>query len=507
MKRTFLELEHRYKNRFVGRHYFKPHARKVMGSSAAADIRLLGEHVGAIHAALDFQDGDWVLSDLGSEQGTWIEKNPIVEQVITEPTEVQIGAHVLKLVPRSYERNLFNPEASSEATPSSGAIFHQVIVKKNGHVLETHLLEKGASFEILWRGQVHRLACPVVTHWIQTELQGVSVQQRLIHAELLQWPARDRISFGDRNVRVAAGVAALMVVLAILVVVFAPQRPDGKLNAIRPETNLYTKMIYDAKLMAEKRKEAMKQKKHIVGQARQAQESTATGNTEQPKVVQDKRSSGAKSARVISQVKAKQLGDLIGKISKRANLNALFVRAQGKNPDETTGAASGTESVARGTLVDKHGAPGTSTDQGGHKIGGVATAGKGGGSAQYKGVGGLSQGNVGNATVGVLEEETEVEGGLDRDVIARVIQSELGQIRYCYERQLSASPNLFGKVQVKFTIGADGKVVSQSVGSTTLQSAMVEGCILRRIAGWQFPKPRGGTLVMVSYPFLFRSTR
>jgi outer membrane biosynthesis protein TonB len=114
---------------------------------------------------------------------------------------------------------------------------------------------------------------------------------------------------------------------------------------------------------------------------------------------------------------------------------------------------------------------------------------------------------VGNAEVGILEEESEVDGGLDRDVIARVIQSQLGQIRYCYERQLSANPELYGKVLVKFTIGGTGNVVAQMVGNTSLNNAMVEGCILRRIAGWQFPQPKGGTNVLVSYPFLFKSTK
>jgi TonB family protein len=116
-------------------------------------------------------------------------------------------------------------------------------------------------------------------------------------------------------------------------------------------------------------------------------------------------------------------------------------------------------------------------------------------------------GNVGNASVGILKEETEVQGGLDREVIARYIQSQLGQIRYCYERQLSASPELYGKVKVKFTIGSEGSVVTQKVKRTSLKNAMVEGCILRRIASWRFPKPQGGTTVNVSYPFLFKSIR
>ncbi|MGZ3721801.1 MAG: AgmX/PglI C-terminal domain-containing protein, partial [Bdellovibrionales bacterium] len=121
--------------------------------------------------------------------------------------------------------------------------------------------------------------------------------------------------------------------------------------------------------------------------------------------------------------------------------------------------------------------------------------------------GALSVGNTGTADVGVLEEETEVEGGLDKEAIARVIRSQLGQIRYCYERQLSANPDLYGKILVKFTIGAAGSVTAQTIGNTSLNNAMVEGCILRRIAGWQFPNPKGGTNVLVSYPFLFKSTR
>jgi TonB family protein len=60
-------------------------------------------------------------------------------------------------------------------------------------------------------------------------------------------------------------------------------------------------------------------------------------------------------------------------------------------------------------------------------------------------------------------------------------------------------------VKVRFTISGDGGVDSQSVAQTTLKSAMVEECILRRIATWKFPTPKGGTKVLVSYPFLFKS--
>ncbi|MCX7978607.1 MAG: AgmX/PglI C-terminal domain-containing protein, partial [Bdellovibrionaceae bacterium] len=130
----------------------------------------------------------------------------------------------------------------------------------------------------------------------------------------------------------------------------------------------------------------------------------------------------------------------------------------------------------------------------------------GGGSGKISGLGGLAAGRTGQGGVGLIEDETEVVGGLDREVIAEVIRSKLGQILYCYERQLSANPDLYGKVSVKFTIGPSGQVESQFINDTTLKDKSVEGCILSRVASWKFPAPAGGTRVNVMYPFIFKST-
>ena len=97
-------------------------------------------------------------------------------------------------------------------------------------------------------------------------------------------------------------------------------------------------------------------------------------------------------------------------------------------------------------------------------------------------------------------------GGLDREVIAQYIKTQLGQILYCYERQLSANPNLYGKIAVKFTIAGTGSVETQSINDTTLKNLSVESCILSKISKWKFPEPKGGTKVLVTYPFLFKST-
>jgi hypothetical protein len=199
------------------------------------------------------------------------------------------------------------------------------------------------------------------------------------------------------------------------------------------------------------------------------------------------------------------LGALIGRVAARAGKNSELVQAAGVNADSKN--AGRALSLGGGSSLDKLGGGGGGHGNETQKVGGLGTAGKGGGSSGYKGSGALSLGNAGNAEVGTLDEETEVDGGLDKEIIARYIKSQLGQIRYCYERQLSANPELYGKIMVRFTIGSAGSVVAQAIGTTSLNNAMVEGCILRRIAGWQFPTPKGGTKVMVTYPFLFKSNR
>jgi len=138
----------------------------------------------------------------------------------------------------------------------------------------------------------------------------------------------------------------------------------------------------------------------------------------------------------------------------------------------------------------------------GQKVSGQV-AGKLGGTA---GAARLSGNGVGTSGVNLLDSESEISGGLDREVIAEFIRRHIGHILYCYERSLSANPNLFGKVSVRFVIGASGQVETQRIGESTLRDNRVEGCILEKVSKWKFPTPRGGVQVSVNYPFLFKTT-
>lgn len=120
-------------------------------------------------------------------------------------------------------------------------------------------------------------------------------------------------------------------------------------------------------------------------------------------------------------------------------------------------------------------------------------------------LGQISQGNIGQGDLGLMHKESEVSGGLDREVIAKYINSQKGKILFCYERQLSANPGMFGKVSVKFQIASGGEVETSKITESTLNNSNVESCLLQLMATWRFPKPTGGVKVLVSYPFVFKS--
>ncbi|MFZ5470738.1 MAG: adventurous gliding motility protein GltG, partial [Myxococcota bacterium] len=92
-------------------------------------------------------------------------------------------------------------------------------------------------------------------------------------------------------------------------------------------------------------------------------------------------------------------------------------------------------------------------------IGGIGTKGRGGGTGSYgSGVGVL--GGKKGVDIGITSAEPMVMGSLDKELIRQVIRRNIGQIRFCYESQLTRYPKLSGKVAVKFVISGNGSVAS-----------------------------------------------
>lgn len=101
--------------------------------------------------------------------------------------------------------------------------------------------------------------------------------------------------------------------------------------------------------------------------------------------------------------------------------------------------------------------------------------------------------------------KTVVDGGMSKDVIAKVIQRHMGEIRFCYESALQHAPGLAGKVAVQFTIDPSGTVADAQVAESSLGHGGVERCIVERVGRWKFPEPPNGGVVSVTYPWLLRT--
>jgi len=99
----------------------------------------------------------------------------------------------------------------------------------------------------------------------------------------------------------------------------------------------------------------------------------------------------------------------------------------------------------------------------------------------------------------------ETGGQLPRELIREVIRRRIAQVRFCYEQALQSNPALAGRVRVEFLIAPDGRVRSARVAEgTTLDDSSLTDCLVARVGSWEFPQPKGGGSVKVTYPFVFK---
>ncbi len=103
------------------------------------------------------------------------------------------------------------------------------------------------------------------------------------------------------------------------------------------------------------------------------------------------------------------------------------------------------------------------------------------------------------------DHEEIVIGEIDKSIIDRIVKQHLTQFRFCYERELQRSPDLHGKIVMKWVIAKDGSVSQSNVKRSTMNNPVVEACMVSRIRRLRFPPPRGGGIVLVSYPFVFNA--
>lgn len=448
----------------------KPDSILTFGTSRKAKIVSIDSKSESYQSAFEFRENKWHYISFGTGDIP-------ADVILKSDTVIKLAGSNLSF--DVIEKNTFVSE-QLESIKSEGSIRKNlVMITRNNRVIGTQLLEPQAPFKF----QSQKISLPQSENWSQTDLDGFLIKSRQILIKDASAFAKINTSeMIDRESKVGVAVTLGVTALIIFAALLAP----------KPETALPTQIITSSSQTTIVKSEIKKRK----------QSSVAKNNDPIPSA--DQKSTGASGGKTNALLKAAigvRISQLLGKVSAtEARTANVLVTKSGVNASDLN---SGRALAAVGK-VESSGRNWNGESAG--KGSGVSTVGLGGGNGT-KGLGsGLGQGKTGSGGVGLIEDESEIIGGLDREVIAQYIKTQLGQILYCYERQLSASPDLYGKIAVKFTIAGTGQVETQSINDTTLKNRSVENCILGKVAKWKFPEPKGGTKVLVTYPFLFKST-
>ncbi|MGE5189743.1 MAG: TonB family protein [Gemmatimonadota bacterium] len=103
--------------------------------------------------------------------------------------------------------------------------------------------------------------------------------------------------------------------------------------------------------------------------------------------------------------------------------------------------------------------------------------------------------------------EGQISGAIDDQhrspgAIASTVRQYQSGIRYVYNRELLANPNLSGEITVAFVILPDGSVDTTEIRQSSVNWPALEAAVLTRMKHWKFPASRGGP-VRVVFPFRF----
>jgi TonB family protein len=195
-------------------------------------------------------------------------------------------------------------------------------------------------------------------------------------------------------------------------------------------------------------------------------------------------------------------GEMFGAASDEGAMEGMGAAALDASLEGGVGGLLGAKGVQMG--AGGLGSRGSGLGGGGtaNGLGGMGNKGSGRGSSGY-GSGAGSYGQKSSRGLSKIGGQPIIMGALDKSLIDAVIKRNMNQIRYCYQRELTKNPSLGGKIVVKFTIAKDGSVSKASIKSSSMGNAKVESCIAGRFMQFKFPEPKGGGIVIVSYPFIF----
>ncbi len=234
------------------------------------------------------------------------------------------------------------------------------------------------------------------------------------------------------------------------------------------------------------------------------------GKLQEPKIETEEKLIPAKYAKLILQ---KSQGGASGPASKafqkpsvQQNIRNILKGGLTKYSVMSTGRSIQSLSQKLNQSMDSHASPLLSKSMNSLAMSNQAAASMGSGTGFGTGNGTQVKGQgQGQFEFALPTRDLTVDEGLTKEEVAKVIHSHLNEIRYCYESAILRDPNLAGKLLVDFKIGANGSVPNAKANETAELGVNVSQCLVNKLKTWKFPLPRGGVIVAVSYPFIFKS--
>ncbi len=465
----------------------------TLGRSKHSHLISGHESIKGVQGFFEFKNEQWYYINLDLETKHSQMKDGAVELLLAQDTELVIGDTTLHIKVMPAKDSVFAKFSQSEFSHGGpGRSPYQLFAVYSGQkLMESEIIPVHKKFKSKFDLNKTVFTPEKSSDWRESNIGGLRIIQRTVYltdVEALKHITKDQVVDEDAKKPLFWTLGASAILALLFIISPKENSLDEVLTPIPPQALREVKMEMPKKQSAPKAEEQVpkEQPKQQVAQ-------------QSPAPAAQKNAGKSQASSMIKNLASGRITQLVGKISASAAKSANVVVTSGV---PASSKATGRALAALGS-ISKSGKDWSSEGKGTGVT--ISTNGIAGGKGTGS-MGAMTTGKTGLGGVGLLEDEGEIVGGLDREIIAQYIRSQLGQILYCYERQLSATPDLYGKVAVRFTIGADGLIETQRISDTTLRNATVEGCILQKVAKWKFPTPQGGTKVLVTYPFLFKST-
>jgi hypothetical protein len=568
-----------------------------IGKLNSHSLKLDDPSVSRLHAELEVRNpNEVILKDLGSDQGTFLNNEPVMRAKVFTGDRVRFGEiDCIVSIAGQTSRRPGNPQASATSSTQAQAShvsrsslpdfsaevdrgygkvlqvlgLYGTSVISYGHIHETEpgeftigfgvnadcvinpnsisapepfplaeVTESGAMLvhipdnvngEVMLDGKIFDLD--------GLRSAGRMTRGRVPNSSTLALPlrARCRLTIGDFNFLIAAiphpgyptplaladrvdpplvasiGAVALFMVLVFALISLIPQSPES-LDLDRLEAlNRFIEITLEAEEKIEEKKNGEDGAKKAANDEGQMgkKESLETNkkyqvkgiDTGDPEVIAARKQAIAQST-VEEIFSAMDSGLLDG------NQSAVALGALEGFSGNQTGEMAGNAFGVGGLGGVGTGMGGGGDGVGSFGLGGLSTVGGGGGGRGGRGYG-SGAANVGKKRVRkprIIPLAAKVDGGnLPKEVIKRVIMSRAGAYQNCYERQLQVKRDLNGKIEMLIKISGKGKVILSKVANSTMNNPRVENCIRSNIQKLRFPAPKNGKMVIVRYPFRFKS--